>query len=91
MPTISSPLSAYTTVFGGALPSGTSAAQLLARRKSILDCIMGEVKTLKGTLGANENAKLDAHLDSINQLENKLAQSVPAGNGCAPLTKLLSS
>jgi len=84
LPTISSPLSAYTTVFGGALPTGTSAAQLLARRKSILDLIVGEVKTLKGTLGANESAKMDAHLDSINQLENKLAQSVPAGNGCAP-------
>ncbi len=82
LPTTGSPLSAFTTVFGGALPSGTSAAQLLARRQSILDLITGEVNTLKATLGSNENAKLDAHLDSIRQLENKLSQSVPAGNGC---------
>ena len=37
LPTIGSPLSAYNTVFGGALPAGTSASALLARRKSILD------------------------------------------------------
>jgi hypothetical protein len=84
LPTIGSPLSAYTTVFGGALPSGTSSAQLLARRKSSLDIVTAEINALKATLGSNENAKLDAHLDSIRQLENKLAQSVPAGNGCAP-------
>ena len=82
LPTTGSPLSAFTTVFGRALPSGTSAAQLLARRRSILDLVTGEVNTLKATLGSNENAKLDAHLDSIRQLENKLSQSVPAGNGC---------
>jgi hypothetical protein len=82
LPTTGSPLSAYTTVFGSALPAGMSAAQLLARRQSILDLITGEITTLKGTLGNNESAKMDAHLDSIRQLENKLSQTVPTGNGC---------
>src|SRR5882672_10990581 len=49
LPTIGSPLSAYTTVFGGALPVGKSSAQLLARRKSSLDIITAELNTLKGT------------------------------------------
>ncbi|HEY5089248.1 MAG TPA: DUF1552 domain-containing protein, partial [Polyangia bacterium] len=82
LPTIGSPLSAYNTVFGTALPAGTSAAALLARRQSALDLITAEINTLKGTLGNNEKAKMDAHLDSIRQLENKLSQSMPTGAGC---------
>ena len=82
LPTIGSPLSAFNTVFGGMLPAGTSAAALLARRKSILDVVMAECNTIKGSLGANEKAKLDVHLDSIRQLENKLDTSMPAGGGC---------
>jgi hypothetical protein len=82
LPTIGSPLSAFTTVFGGALPAGMSAAQLLARRQSILDVVTAECNTLSGTLGSNERSKLASHLDSIRQLENKLAQTMPAGGGC---------
>jgi hypothetical protein len=87
LPTIGSPLSAYTTAFGKALPTGTSAPQLLARRQSILDLITSEITSVQGTLGSHEKAKLDAHLDSIRQLENKLTQSMSSGSGCmAPTT-----
>ena len=80
LPTIGSPLSAYNTVFGSAMPAGTNAAQLLLqRRKSILDTVTGEINGLKTTLGTNERAKMDAHLDSIRQLENKLQLSADAG------------
>ena len=51
LPTIGSPLSAFNTVFGGALPSGTSASALLTRRKSILDTIKTEATTLKSVAG----------------------------------------
>jgi hypothetical protein len=87
LPTIGSPLSAYNTVFGAAMPSGsnTSASALLARRKSILDTVSGEITGLQATLGNNEKAKLDAHLDSIRQLENKLmsAGAVGGSGSCA--------
>ncbi len=84
LPTIGSPLSAYNTVFGAALPPSSSsgsggsggsnmtAQSLLQRRQSILDTITGEINTLENTLGSNEKVKLDTHLDSIRQLENKL-------------------
>jgi hypothetical protein len=101
LPTIGSPLSAYTTVFqsvassgsSGSSGSGNTAAQaLLARRQSILDNITSEIKTLEATLGSNEKAKLDAHLDSIRQLENKLQQTAGGGGGggtgsCTPPAK----
>ncbi|HTQ06078.1 MAG TPA: DUF1552 domain-containing protein [Polyangiaceae bacterium] len=85
LPTIGSPLSAYTTVFGGALPTGMSADTLLARRKSILDLVTAEATSLKGQLGATEGAKLDAHLDSIRQLENKLSATVSAAACMKPV------
>jgi hypothetical protein len=103
LPTIGSPLSAYTTVFGSVAASSSSSSSsssstgtggssgstsgssaalaLYNRRKSILDNITGEINSLEGTLGSNEKAKLDAHLDSIRQLENKLQQTMPGGTG----------
>jgi len=86
LPTIGSPLSAYNTVFGAAMPSGSTAsssAALIKRRQSILDTISGELTSLQSTLGSNEKAKLDAHLDSIRQLENKLSGGSGAGGGGA--------
>ncbi|HVV52449.1 MAG TPA: DUF1552 domain-containing protein [Polyangia bacterium] len=82
LPTIGSPLSAYNTVFGAALPTGMSASSLLTRRKSILDTITAEINGLEGTLGSNEKAKLDSHLASIQALENKLNASMPSGTTC---------
>ena len=46
LPTIGSPLSAFNTVFGGMLPTGTTASSLMARRQSILDLIKNEATTL---------------------------------------------
>src|SRR6478736_2645773 len=84
LPTIGSPLSAFTTVFGSALPTGTTASAMMARRKSILDTITGECKGLQSTLGSNEKAKLDAHLTSIQALQNKLTSmsTMSTGGGC---------
>ena len=89
LPTIGSPLSAYNTVFGGAAaPTGgnpaasmAATANLLRRRKSVLDLINGEVNGLRQVVGANDKAKLDAHLDSLRQLENRLTQSMTASSG----------
>ncbi len=88
LPTIGSPLSAYNTVFGAAMPSGSamSAQSLLMRRQSILDTVTGEITGLQSTLGSNEKAKLDAHLDSIRQLENKLMASTGVSSCTKPAT-----
>ena len=87
LPTIGSPLSAFNTVFGAALPTGTSASALMARRKSILDNCTAEISSLKSTLGSNEKGKLDAHLTSIQALQNKLMSTMPSGGGCMkPMT-----
>ena len=83
LPTIASPASAYSTVFGGALPTGTTSDALLKRRKSIIDTIKAETTALQGNLGSREKAKLDLHLASIRQLENKLTASGMPSSGAS--------
>jgi hypothetical protein len=88
LPTIASPASAYSTVFGGALPTGMTADTLLKRRQSILDTIKAETTALQGNLGSHEKAKLDLHLSSIRMLENKLiATSGGSSGGTVNCTK----
>ena len=79
--TIASPLSAFNTVFGGALPMNVSASSLLRRRKSTLDLLRREIGEVRQALGTSERAKLDLHLDSIRQIENRLSQTM-TGGGC---------
>jgi hypothetical protein len=87
LPTIGSPSSAFSTVFGGALPTGTSADSLLKRRQSIIDTIKAETQTLQGSLGSHEKAKLDLHIASIRMLENKLMVAGGSSSGGAACTK----
>jgi hypothetical protein len=86
---IASPASAFSTAFG-AVSTGTSTPTggttttpdaALTRRQSILSLVSGEIKDVQGRLGASEKAKLDAHLDSINTLQNKLMASSSSGGG----------
>jgi hypothetical protein len=79
---ISSPVEAFKTVFGGATPMptpGMSPDTSLKRKKSILDVIRGEINGISATVGAEEKAKLDLHLDSLRSLENRLGQAAMPG------------
>jgi hypothetical protein len=77
---IYSPSTAYSAIFGAGVPdlpsdSSESAALLhLRRRQSMLDVLTGEISQLSQTLGAEERAKLEAHADSLRQMEQRLAQ-----------------
>ncbi|WP_437724421.1 DUF1552 domain-containing protein [Sorangium sp. So ce861] len=86
---IGSPMSAYSTVFSGVTPSNPTnpdqpdpaAEARLRRRKSILDNLKGEITTLKGNLGQEQQYKLDLHLESLRQIENRLSGSMTGGPG----------
>ncbi|HEU4584046.1 MAG TPA: DUF1552 domain-containing protein [Polyangiaceae bacterium] len=63
-------------------PTGPSAAELrLRRRQSILDLVKGEIGQLQGSLGGIEKQKLELHLDSIRQLEQRIKQQLDAATG----------
>ncbi len=74
---INSPIDAFTTIFSGVMAGGAGAgnaqaAALLARKKSILDAVRGDITSMSQSLSAAEKTKLDLHLTSIRQLENRL-------------------
>ena len=46
-------------------------------RQHILDAVKEDVSTLRTQLGTADNIRLDAHLDSIAELEAKLSTAVP--------------
>jgi hypothetical protein len=78
------PGAAYRRLFGGAGPTTSSApsagsAPVVDPRKSVLDVVRGELNALKKQLGAEEQIKLDAHLDSLRQIERRTAGAAAAG------------
>ena len=70
---------AFGRVFGMAssTPSDMDLSEM--RQQSVLDAVRGELGALQRELGSEERIKLDAHLDSIRQLESRL---MVGGGGC---------
>lgn len=59
---------------GGAAPSGNeSAARLRAERRSVLDLVKRQLGALTPRLGTEDRRKLDAHLEGIRSIEQRLA------------------
>ena len=64
-----SPKSVYKRMFGDVSADPAAAFQLLARKKSVLDLVNGEIKDLRKRVGKAERDKLDAHLASLQKVE----------------------
>ncbi|HET6146675.1 MAG TPA: DUF1552 domain-containing protein [Polyangia bacterium] len=88
---IASPSSAYNTVFGAMVPTGTAPATLLRRRRSVVDLVRKEAQAMRARAGAVDRSKLDLHLDSIRQLENKLVRSGMVAGACSELSSVTDS
>jgi hypothetical protein len=43
------------------------------QQTSVLDLVLGELSTFKSRMGTDDQAKIDAHLDAVRQLETRLA------------------
>src|SRR5260370_3721787 len=63
------PLNVFNRVFGGSLPTGTNSAQLLAQKKSVLDCMRSDLARMQTLVPSSERDRLVAHSDAIAQLE----------------------
>jgi Protein of unknown function (DUF1552) len=66
------PLTTFNRIFGGALPTGTNTAALLANRLSVLDFMRSDLARLQTLIPASEKPKLDTHAAAIQQLESSL-------------------
>jgi hypothetical protein len=70
------PLAAFDSLFGSSNSNGADLAT--QRRLSVLDSVKDEVNSLKNKLGNEEQAKLNTHLESIRELEQRLSSNVSA-------------
>ena len=79
------PYRLFTTLFSGASMTPQQANTLLLRRKSVLDHVTTELTAFQARVGADDKAKVQAHLDSVRQLETELsATTTPPAAGCMP-------
>jgi hypothetical protein len=78
------PVTAYSQTFPATAGSATAAtaAQRLAQRKSVLDCVSGDLQELAGRLGPDDNHKLDFHLSAVRDAENQLSRLMTNHGSC---------
>ncbi len=63
-------------------PTGPSPAETrLLRRQSILDAVTGDIRQLQTSLGGFEKQKLELHIESIRQLEQRIEQQLAQATG----------
>jgi hypothetical protein len=71
----------FERLFGKAMPpaegdrSGT-------RRKRVLDVVMADAKDLRSKLGAEDQHRLEQHLDGVAQLESRISKLGASGAAC---------
>jgi hypothetical protein len=66
------PYKLFTSLFGGATMPPSQIDALLARRKSVLDYVGGELTRFSNNLGTDDKNKVQVHMDSIRVLESQL-------------------
>lgn len=77
------PYKLFNNLFAGqSMPAGT-VNSLLARRKSVLDFAGKQLTRFATNLGTDDRIKVQAHLDSIRQLEMQLEAPVSSAS-CSP-------
>jgi len=91
---IGDPYQIYGEIFGGGAPAMPGAMQpaadkaavdhLMLHRKSILDYVGRRLDAFKSRLGTDDKVAIDAHHESVRELELQLQQAPVAGGKCAP-------
>ncbi|HWB79574.1 MAG TPA: DUF1552 domain-containing protein [Nannocystaceae bacterium] len=72
IPVISSVTGLFDELFGLASLSAAEKAALRLRRHSVLDGVIGNYEQLQTRLGASDKARLEAHLDALRAVEQRI-------------------
>jgi hypothetical protein len=78
----------FDKLFASSAMPAEDVAKIRTRKKSVLDFVSGELTGFSQRMGSEDKAKIDAHLESIRQLETQLAAG---GMACATPTVNTSS
>jgi hypothetical protein len=78
---IDDPWQMYSRIFANANLSASQLAKLVAERQGVLDFLKDDIARLRGRVGSNDRARLDAHLGGIASMEQELSKSMVS---CTP-------
>jgi len=76
-----SPSSMFDRLFADFDLDSTELAKIKARRQSVIDVVKGDLDQIIGDQSSEDRIKLEAHLDSIRSVEQRINTEVPA---CEP-------
>jgi hypothetical protein len=86
VPPIESPYDAFDRLFGSVMPGGSTdpALERLRReRQTVLDLVREELSDVRSRVGADDRLKLDAHIESVREIERRLgSQTTEPGGNC---------
>ena len=88
LPKIIDPVAAFHLLFDGLAVSSDPAAMAAAERKrklgqSVVDYVRWDITRLRTGLAANEQQKLDQHLNALHEIEKQLGGGAVGGPVCA--------
>ncbi len=83
LPPMEDPAKAYARIFAGSTLDPAALARLLKRRQSVLDHAVGTLGTLASRVSADDRVRVQAHADSVRQIEKQLLAQTAA---CTPPT-----
>lgn len=85
VPPMESPYDVFDRLFAGARPPAAGGDptldRLRAERRSVIDFLKNELGAVRGAVGADDRPRLDAHLESVRDIERRLE---PVMNGTMP-------
>jgi len=90
VPPVENPYDAFDRVFAGLAAPGTASGgsaaldRIRAQRRTILDLVGEELGSVRSRVGTADRMKLDAHLQSVQDIEQRLA--TPTTGGSTPTT-----
>jgi hypothetical protein len=84
LPSLIDPAVVYSRLFGGVVFAGTGsdATRALARKRSVLGYLKGEVGNLQGRLAGTERIKLQQHFDALHAIETRLTREQDVLRAC---------
>jgi len=80
LPPMNDPSEVFQRLFSGFGQNTDQLAELRARRKSVLDTVQAQFKSVSARVSASDKQKLEAHMTLVRDLETRMAVS---GNGSA--------
>jgi hypothetical protein len=73
LPPENDPAQVFERLFGDLNEDPQELARIRARRRSVLDFVVGDLNALMPRLGAEDRAKVDQHMTAVRALEQRLA------------------